>query len=95
MRYLTISFLRKVGGQIDEVVAVNRRMDQKTLDDANIVVDFAEKKVVKSVIENQQHPTDFQKMRDYYYTIYPALIEQLEREAVITAVQEKKKSKLK
>ena len=95
MRYLMISFLRKIGGQIDEVVAVSRSLDQKAIDNTNIIVDFAEKKVVKSMIENKHHDSDFEKMREYYSNIYPALIEQLEKEAVITAIQEKKKNKLK
>jgi hypothetical protein len=34
-------------------------------------------------------------MRDYYYKVYPQLVEQLEKEAPITAVQEKKAVKAK
>jgi hypothetical protein len=32
-------------------------------------------------------------MRNYYFKIYPQLVEQLEREAPITAIQEKKTGK--
>ena len=53
------------------------------MNDANIILDFADKKVVKCVIEGKEHDTTFDKMRDYYDKIYPNLIQQLEREAPI------------
>jgi hypothetical protein len=53
-------------------------------------MDFAEKKVVKCVIEGKVHDTTFELMRDYYAKIYPNLINQLEKEAPITAKQKTK-----
>jgi hypothetical protein len=84
-----ISFLRKIGGQIDEAVSVGKRVRTSDTMNANIIVDFAEKKVLKCIIEGKNHDTTFEKMRDYYAKIYPQLIEQLEREAPITAKQKK------
>lgn len=89
MRYLMITFLRKVGGQIDEAVSTAKRVRTSDTMNANIIVDFADKKVLKCVIEGKNHDTTFEKMREYYSKIYPQLIEQLEREAPITAKQKK------
>jgi hypothetical protein len=89
MRYLIISFLRRRGGQIDEMVSTAKRVRTSDMDSANVILDFADKKVVKCLIEGKPHPTDFDKMRDYYDRVYPNLIQQLEREASITKAREK------
>lgn len=85
-----ISFFRKVGGQIDEAVSVSKRVRTSDTMNANIIMDFAEKKVLKCVIEGKVHDTTFERMRDYYAKIYPNLISQLEKEAPITAKQKTK-----
>lgn len=85
-----ISFFRKVGGQIDEAVQVSKRVRTSDTMNANIIMDFAEKKVLKCVIEGKVHDTTFEKMRDYYIKIYPQLIQQLEKEAPITVKQKTK-----
>ena len=89
MRYLLVTFMRKAGGQIDESVSVNKRVRTSDTMNSNIIMDFAEKKVLKCVIEGKVHDTTFEKMRDYYNKIYPQLIQQLEREAPITVKQKK------
>jgi len=90
MRYFLISFFRKSGGQIDEAVSVSKRVRTSDTMNANIIMDFAEKKVVKCVIEGKIHDTTFELMREYYAKIYPNLINQLEKEAPITAKQKTK-----
>ena len=94
MRYLLVSFLRKRAGQIDEMVSVTKRVRTSDMNNANVIIDFADKKVVKCVIEGKDHDTTFDKMRDYYSRIYPNLVEQLEREATITKDREKLDAKL-
>lgn len=84
-----ITFLRKVAGQIDEAVSVSKRVRTSDTMNANIIMDFVGKKVLKCVIEGKVHDTTFEKMRDYYAKIYPQLIEQLEKEAPITGMQKK------
>ena len=64
------------------------------MNSCNVILDFADKKVVKSVIEGKQHDGDFDRMRDYYVKVYPNLIEQLEREAKMTKDQEKLLAKI-
>lgn len=88
MRYLLISFLRKMGGQIDEMVSVAKRIRTSDMNSANVILDFADKKVVKCIIEGSEHDTTFEQMRNYYHRVYPNLVDQLEREALITATQE-------
>jgi hypothetical protein len=83
MRYLLVSFLRRKAGQIDEMVSVTKRVRTSDMNTANVILDFADKKVVKCIIEGKDHATTFDKMRDYYDRIYPNLIQQLEREADI------------
>jgi hypothetical protein len=90
MRYLFLSFIRKPNGQIDESVSVGKRVRDSDITNANVIIDFADKKVVKCVIEGKTHDTTFERMRDYYNKIYPNLISQLEKEAPITAKQKTK-----
>lgn len=94
MRYLVISFWRKRAGQIDEVVNMSKRVRTSDMNDANVILDFADKKVLKCVIEGKNHDTTFEKMRDYYVKVYPNLVEQLEREALIEKNRQKLEAKL-
>ena len=85
MRYLLITFMRKPGGQIDESVAVSRNLKPADIQTCNVIIDYAKKKVEKCVIEGKVIETDFEKMNEYYKKVYTNLIEQLEKEAGITA----------
>ena len=84
MRYLLITFVRKPGGQIDELVAVGKRVKPADLQTCNVIVDYADKKVMKCVVEGKVVDTDFDRMDTYYKQVYPNLIAQLEKEAGIT-----------
>ena len=81
MRYLLITFVRKPGGQIDELVAVGKRVKPADLQTCNVIVDYADKKVMKCVVEGKVVDTDFERMDAYYKQVYPNLITQLEKEA--------------
>ena len=84
MRYLLITFMRKPGGQIDELVAVGKKVKPADLQTCNVIIDYAQKKVLKCVIEGKVVDTDFERMDAYYKKVYPNLIDQLEKEAVIS-----------
>jgi hypothetical protein len=71
------------------MVSVSKRVRNSDLTNANVIMDFAEKKVDKCVIEGKKHDTTFELMRDYYQKVYPQLIAQLEKEAPITAKDKK------
>ena len=84
MRYLLITFVRKPGGQIDELVAVGKRVKPADLQTCNVIIDYADKKVMKCVVEGKVVDTDFDRMDTYYKQVYPNLIAQLEKAAGIT-----------
>jgi hypothetical protein len=88
MRYLLIQFLRKPGGQIDEQVTVSKRVKPSDVRVMNVILDYATKTVDKCIIEGKKLDTDWDKMNEYYKKIYPNLVEQLEKEAAITAKTE-------
>jgi hypothetical protein len=94
MRYLLISFMRKENGQIDEMVSVSKRVRTSDMNSQNVIIDFADKKVVKCVIEGKKHDTTFELMQQYYARVYPTLVEQLEKEAKLTATIERQKDNL-
>ena len=79
--------MRKPGGQIDEQVAVGKRVKPADLQTCNVIIDYADKKVVKCVIEGKIMDTDFERMDAYYKQVYPNLIGQLEKEASITKLE--------
>lgn len=93
MRYLLITFFRKPGGQIDEMIKVAKKVRPSDLSSCNVIIDYATKKVEKCVIEGQIRDTDFHRMNNYYKQVYPALIAQLEKEAPITADSKEKTGK--
>lgn len=90
MRYLLITFVRKPGGQIDEMVTIAKRVKPADIQTCNVILDYGSKKIEKCVIEGKIVDTDWDKMNEYYKRIYPALIEQLEKEAGITAKESSK-----
>ena len=79
MRYLLITFMRKPGGQIDEQVSISKRVRPADIQTCNVIMDFAKKKVEKCVVEGKTVDTDWYKLNEYYKRIYPALIDQLEK----------------
>jgi|TARA_R110000868_G_scaffold242672_2_gene498203 hypothetical protein len=88
MRYLLIQFVRKPNGQIDEAVTVAKKVKQSDVQTMNVILDYATKKVEKCIIEGKQIDTDWDRMNAYYKKIYPTLIDQLEKEAGITAKEQ-------
>ena len=79
MHYLLIQFLRKPNGQIDEQVSISKRLRPADIQTCNVIMDFAKKKVEKCVVEGKTVDTDWYKLNEYYKRIYPALIDQLEK----------------
>lgn len=80
-----ITFFRKAGGQIDEQVVISKRVKPADLQSCNVILDYAKKHIDKCVIEGNVVDTSWEKMNTYYKKVYPVLIEQLEKEAEITA----------
>lgn len=83
MRYLLITFFRRPGGQIDEQVAIAKKVKPADTQTCNVILDYVNKKIQKCVIEGKIIDTDFEKMNTYYKKVYPNLIEQLEKNTEI------------
>jgi hypothetical protein len=79
MRYLTITYFRQPGGQIDEQVGYTKRLRQSDLQTCNVILDYKSRKVQKCVIEGKVIDRDFNALNDYYKEVYPSLIEQIEK----------------
>jgi hypothetical protein len=79
MRYLLITFFRKPNGQIDEQVVVAKRVKESDINTCNLIMDFAERRLDKCVVEGKLLDKDWKKMYDYYKRIYPTLIDQLDK----------------
>jgi hypothetical protein len=79
LRYLLIQYLRKPNGQIDEQVTVSKKIKTTDLQMCNVIMDYASKKIEKCIIEGKKVDADWGRMNDYYKNIYPALVEQLEK----------------
>lgn len=79
MRYFLVTFFRKPGGAIDEQAGFSKNIKPADLQTCNIIMDYKEQKVIKCVIEGKIHPTDFDKLHEYYMQVYPTLIEQLKK----------------
>lgn len=88
MRYFLVTFFRKSGGQIDEQVVVAKKVKPADWQTCNIIMDYAVRKLEKCVVEGNKPDRSFDDLSNYYKKIYPVLIDQLEKEAPITA-QEK------
>ena len=71
--------MRKPNGQIDEQVSISKRVRPADIQTCNVIMDFAKKKVEKCVVEGKTVDTDWYKLNEYYKRIYPALIDQLEK----------------
>jgi len=91
MRYFKIAFFTRNNGQIDESVSVAKSLTQHDLDTSNVIIDFAEEKIVKCIIDNKKLDTTFEQCKEYYLNVYPGIINQLLTEAKITADSQKPK----
>lgn len=76
---MLITYLRKPNGQIDEQVEISRNVKSNDTKTCNIIMDFKEKKVEKCVVEGQTVTKDWEQLREYFYKVYPEVIEQLEK----------------
>ena len=85
MRYFFVTFYRKPNGQIDEQIAVGKRVKPIDLQNCNIIMDYGTKKIEKCLIEGKSVKMDWNQMNDYYKKVYPSIIEQLEKNSEIEA----------
>lgn len=79
MRYFLATYIRKPDGKIDEQVEISKNLKDNDIQTCNIILDFKEKKVVKSVIQGQSVPTTWETILEHYRKVYPDYIDELEK----------------
>ena len=79
MRYFIVTYLRKPDGKVDEQVEISKKIKDSDLSTANIILDFKEKKVTKSVIQGQVMPIVWDTIVEHYRKVYPDYIDELEK----------------
>lgn len=78
MRYFIVTYYRRPSGQMDEVASVSKRLRNRDLEMAGVILDFQNQQVCKCSIGDQIGDRDWQRVRDYYHRHYPDIIRDLE-----------------
>lgn len=77
MRYLTLTYLKKPNGKLDESMEVSQRLRSRDLQTAAVILDFRLKLVIKASMAGVSVPKDFDRITQYYHQHYASTIEQL------------------
>lgn len=84
MRYFIVKYLRRAvrrhgqtEWQMDEEVAVSKKIKTRDLQSASVILDFQDLRVIQAHMEGQVIPKDWDKVVSYYYKHYAKLIEQM------------------
>lgn len=80
MRYLLLTYYTKPNGQIDEVMAVARKLKKKDWQLCNVILDFKEQKVLLASVKGMTATRDWDTIVSYYYKHYAATIERMFQE---------------
>ena len=80
MRYLLLTYYQKSNGQIDEAMTLSRRLKQRDLQLANVILDFQDQVVLKCTMDGVVVPRDWDRIVAYYYQHYSSTIERLFKE---------------
>ena len=77
MRYLLLTFYTQASGKIDEAMVVANKLRTKDWQMTNVILDFKECKVLKSIINKEVATKDWDTIVGYYYPFYTNIIERL------------------
>ena len=77
MRYLLITYKKKAGGQIDEEVSITRNLKPSDIQICNVIMDFKQRKVERCFVDGKVMDTEWDRLHEYYYKVYPTLIDNL------------------
>ena len=80
MRYLFLTYYKKPDGKIDEAMTLATKIKQRDHQTVNVILDFKELKVIKSIVGGEPTTKDWDTIVSYYYPIYSATIERLFQE---------------
>lgn len=74
MRYFIVTYLQKPNGKYNETVNLDSHVRNRTLSTAAVILDYKERKVVKSRFDD----TDFAALHSFFRQHYPDIINGLE-----------------
>jgi hypothetical protein len=77
MRYLLLTFYTQASGKIDEAMTVANKIRTKDWQTVNVILDFKEQKVLKSMVNGQSATKDWDTIVGYYYQFYANTFERL------------------
>lgn len=77
MRYLLLTFYTQASGKIDEAMVVSKRLRPKDWQTVNVILDFKECQVLKSMVNGEAATKDWDTIVSYYYPFYTNIIERL------------------
>ena len=77
MRYLTLTYITRPNGKIDEVLNVTRNIKRADLQTCNVILDFKKLDVVKCTMNGTNVPRDWDRVVGYYHQHYASTIERL------------------
>lgn len=78
MRYFIVRYLKKPSGQMDELVAVSKKIKIADAASAAVILDFKSRRVEKAHMDGTTLPRDFNRIRDFYAQHYAGIIKDLE-----------------
>ena len=88
MRYLTLTYVTRADGKVDEVMAVTRNIKTRDLQTCNVILDFRKLEVVKCTMNGTNVPRDWDRIVGYYHQHYKATIDRMLAENNIVMVKE-------
>lgn len=77
MRYLTLTYVTRPNGKIDEVLNVTKNIKTRDLQTCNVILDFRRLEVVKCTMNGTNVPRDWDRVVGYYHQHYASTIERL------------------
>ena len=88
MRYFIATYYSKPTGKVNESVKVDSKVRMKDLQGASVIIDYKERKIVKSNFEEElgaDMKHDFDTINNFYKEHHPQIISQLEAKYQILA----------
>ena len=89
MRYLIIKYYKKPNGQIDEAMTVSRNLRIRDQQEASVIIDFRDLKVLKASMGESTVPKNFDRIMAYYRQYYRNIIDRLFKENGYTISENK------
>ena len=77
MRYLTLTYITRPDGKIDESMAVTRNLKHRDHQTASVILDFKKLAVVKCSMGGTIVPRDWDRIVTYYHQHYESTIDRL------------------